>query len=223
MAEPPSDGRFSSKLEWSRLDGVASRLGVSIYRGALDWRQSFDDNRICLLAVQAAEFLKPVRIAYVIILNFPELRLRMISHPNRRFRGFLVIIGPTICVMSFLPASAIAEALSPGALAAVEQNARALDPIVIEWTRERKTSLSEEGFFTIVKGPRWVKGDTTFLAPARGEFKYQDGNVYRYFREEVPLLDFAVKVDARAAAPEPGKMPPLKCVGTREMETEVAF
>jgi len=147
----------------------------------------------------------------------------MIFHPNRRRRVFLVIVGPTICVISYIPTGAMADALSRDAVAALEHNARALDPIIIGWTRERATSLSEEDFFKIVKGPRWAKGDTTFLALATGEFKYQDGNVYRYVREKVPLLDFAVKVDTRTSAPEKGKMPPLKCIGTREMEIEVAF
>jgi len=115
------------------------------------------------------------------------------------------------------------DTLPSDVVEALEANSRAFDAIVLEYRQERTRHLPADAFFRIVKGPKWVHGDTTFLDPQQTEYHYQDGKVYIHYSFTVPKLDFAHEVDTHGMSIKEVEKLPLRCVGKMSGEIDIAF
>lgn len=140
--------------------------------------------------------------------------------------GLVLLCGNGFRFLAFTSsceATTIDNTLPVEVVEALENNAQAFDPIILEWVRERTKHLPAEKFFRIVKGPKWVKGDTTFLSPQRAEYRYERGKVHVYYSSTAPLFGFADNVDTHGMSLDEVSDLPLTFVGTAPMEIDIAF
>jgi hypothetical protein len=146
----------------------------------------------------------------------------MASRFNWHVRQFLLFTGLGICGFGLTTETAVAQSLLPPEIVkAIEHNGQAFDPITVEWTRERNGRPSETAVCQMIMGSSWANGDLTFLAPARGQFKYQKGKVYTYCRESIAVIDYDDTAKPQDASAQKKRL--IKCTGTKEMETDVGF